>query len=152
LLKKLKNRLVLLGDVAPPARGGTTRINEFFYVNNETIKSFGIDPEFCLPLIKSPGETNTIHIDTTTLELKVFVCHKTKELLRDTNQLGTLAYIEWGEEQEYKDGIQRGMKWPNGPWVKNRVPGWYSLPLMLAKYSFLKPSEADTSRNIHNNY
>jgi hypothetical protein len=69
-------------------------------------------------------------------------------LLRDTNQLGTLAYIEWGEEQEYKDGIQRGMKWPNGPWVKNRVPGWYSLPKSETHVSQIFFSKAFGSRHI----
>ncbi|MEN4101117.1 MAG: N-6 DNA methylase, partial [Anaerolineaceae bacterium] len=128
LLLHCGNKLALLRDIAPPARGGTTRINEFFYLDSATIQRWGIDEEFCWRLIKSPGETNTIHIDPDELGLKVFVCRKSKTALIQDGQIGTLRYIEWGEQQEYPGGVQHGMKWPEGPWVKNRKPGWYALP------------------------
>jgi hypothetical protein len=38
LMGKAKAYLALLRDVAPPARGGTTRINEFFYLDDKTIQ------------------------------------------------------------------------------------------------------------------
>jgi len=79
LLAQAGNKLALLRDVAPPARGGTTRINEFFYVDEETIERWAND-----------------------LTLKVFVCRKTKDELRAEGKLGTLRYIEWGEQQEYQ--------------------------------------------------
>lgn len=128
LLSQGGGRLALLRDVAPPARGGTTRINEFFYVDEATVKKWDIDPEFCWPLIKSPSQTDTIIVVPEALDLKVFVCHKSKDELRAEGQMGTLRYIEWGEQQEYKRGVQRGMRWPDGPWVKNRQPSWYALP------------------------
>lgn len=128
LLCQAGDRLALLRDVAPPARGGTTRINEFFYVDDATIERWGIDPEFCWPLIKSPSQTDTIIVDPESLDLKVFVCRKSKDELRAKGKKGALRYIEWGEQQEYGRGVQRGMKWPDGPWVKNRQPGWYALP------------------------
>lgn len=128
LFEQVKNRLVLLGKIAPPARGGTTRINDFFYVTEETINNWEIDREYCFPLIKSPGETNTILIDHSSLGMKVFICRKSKEELLASKQIGTLNYIGWGENQEYSTGVQRGMKWSEGPWVKNRKPGWYALP------------------------
>lgn len=148
LLKEIGSKLVLLREIAPPARGGTTRINEFFYVNEETTKRWNIDSEFCFPLIKSPGETSTILIDPSYLELKVFVCHKTKDELRSKGQLGTLNYIEWGEKQEYTNGVQHGLKWPNGPWVKNRKPGWYALPTSETHYSHLFLTRAYGDRHI----
>jgi type I restriction enzyme M protein len=128
LLKQVRSKLASLGEVASPKFGSKTRINEFFHLDTEQIQRWSIDPEFCLPLIKSPGDSSTIQIDPTALELKVFVCRKSKAELRAAGQLGTLSYIEWGEKQEYKTGVQHGMKWNYGPWVKDRKPGWYSLP------------------------
>ncbi len=128
LVKQAGNNLALLGQVASPKFGSKTRINEFFHLDTQTIEHWGIDPVYCLPLIKSPGDTSTINIDPEELDLRVFVCRKSKDELRAAGQLGTLAYIEWGEKQDYKTGVQRGMKWPDGPWVKDRKPGWYALP------------------------
>jgi type I restriction enzyme M protein len=148
LLREAGDKLALLRDVAPPARGGTTRINEFFYVDEETIQRWDIAPEFCWPLIKSPSETNAIHINPDELRLKVFVCRNTKDELRAEGKLGTLRYIEWGEQQEYKRGVQQGMKWPDGPWVKNRRPGWYALPESETKYAQVFISMAYGDRHI----
>jgi hypothetical protein len=148
LLHQSGNILALLRDIAPPARGGTTRINDFFHLDQATIQRWGIDEEYCLPLIKSPSETDTILINPNELSLKVFVCRKSKEELIKKNQIGTLRYIEWGEQQEYKSGVQRGMKWPDGPWVKNRKPGWYSLPESETHLSRLFFTQAYGDRHI----
>jgi len=148
LLRQAGGRLALLRDVAPPARGGTTRINEFFYVDEATIQHWGIDLEFCWPLIKSPSETNTIIVDPESLGLKVFVCRKSKDELRAEGKLGTLRYIEWGEQQEYKSGVQRGMKWTEGPWVRDRQPGWYALPESETHFSQLFFTQAYGDRHI----
>jgi hypothetical protein len=59
-----------------------------------------------------------------------------------------LRYIEWGERQEYRQGVQRGMKWPDGPWVKNRQPGWYALPQSETKYAQVFISMAYGDRQI----
>ena len=128
LLAGARDRLVPLRDIAPPTFGSKTRINEFFHLASHTIAEWGIDPEFCLRLIKSPGDTDTITVDAGSLNLKIFVCRATKDELRAQGKSGTLRYIEWGEQQEYRTGVQRGMKWPDGPWVRDRKPGWYALP------------------------
>jgi methylase of polypeptide subunit release factors len=149
LLDQAGDKLELLRDVAPPARGGTTRINEFFYLTQGTIHKWGIDQEYCLPLIKSPGDTSTIQVDLNSLDLKVFVCRKSKDELRAKKQLGTLAYIEWGEHQNYQTGVQRGMKWPDGPWIKDRKPGWYALPESETHKSHLFFASAYGDRHLH---
>lgn len=128
LLNAAKEKVALLGQVAPPARGGTTRINEFFYIDQVKIDQWHIEDEFHFPLLKSPGENGFIQVNPKDQELKVFVCRKPKAELKTEKKKGALSYIEWGEQQEYKDGIQQGMKWPDGPWVKNRLPAWYALP------------------------
>ncbi|MBC7250086.1 MAG: SAM-dependent DNA methyltransferase [Anaerolineae bacterium] len=148
LLRQAGDKLALLRDVAPPKFGSKTRINAFFHLDEETIQRWGIDSEFCWPLIKSPSETDTIRIDPDDLGLKVFVCRKTKDELRAEGKLGTLHYIEWGEQQEYKRGVQQGMKWPEGPWVKNRQPGWYALPESETHFSHLFFTQAYGDRHI----
>jgi len=148
LLYEAGDRLALLRDVAPPKFGSKTRINAFFHLDEETIKRWDIDLKFCWPLIKSPSETDTIRINPDDLSLKVFVCRKTKDELRAEGKLGTLRYIEWGEQQEYRRGVQQGMKWPAGPWVKNRQPGWYALPGSETKYAQVFISMAYGDRQI----
>lgn len=133
LLAAAGDKLALLRDIAPPSRGGTTRINEFFYLDAETIERWSISPEHLRPLIKSPGDADSIVIDGTSLAVQVFVCHQNKEQLRSGRKLGTLDYIQWGEQQAYAKGVQQGMRWPEGPWVKDRKPGWYALPLSEVK-------------------
>jgi methylase of polypeptide subunit release factors len=140
--------LALLREISPPSFGSKTRINDFFHLDQATIQRWGIDEEYCLPLIKSPSETDTILIKPNELNLKVFVCRKSKEELIKNNQIGTLRYIEWGEQQEYKSGVQRSMKWSDGPWVKNRKPGWYALPESETHLSRLFFTQAYGDRHI----
>lgn len=148
LLREAGDRLAALRAVAPPKFGSKTRINEFFHLDEEAIQRWDIDPEFCWPLIKSSSETDTIRINPDDLGLKVFVCRKTKDELRAEDKLGTLRYIEWGEQQEYRRGVQEGIKWPDGPWVKNRQPGWYALPESETKYTQVFISMAYGDRQI----
>ena len=142
------DRLALLREIAPPKFGSKTRINEFFHLDEATIHQWGIDPEFCWPLIKSPSQTDTIIVDPESLDLKVFVCRKSKDELRAEGKMGMLRYIEWGEQQEYPRGVQRGMKWPDGPWVRNRQPGWYALPESETHFSQLFFTQAYGDRHI----
>ena len=149
LLKKAGNKLALLGKIALPKFGSKTRINEFFHLDDEGIRKWNIDAEFCFPLVKSPGESSNIRVDSKDLNLKVFICRKTKDELRAEGKLGTLHYIEWGEKQEYEAGVQQSMKWPEGPWVKNRKPGWYALPENETKPARIFFASAYGDRHIH---
>lgn len=122
ILKEAGHKLVLLGDVAEPKRGYTTGINEFFYLDEDKIRHWGIEDEFLAPVLKSPKEFEGILIDPTALEVKVFLCSKSKEELRKESKLGALRYIEWGEKQTTTDGVP----WPEVPTVRHR-PYWYTL-------------------------
>ena len=148
LLRAAGDRMALLRDLAPPSRGGTTRINEFFHVSEGTIQRWGIDSEFCCFLIKSPSDTDTICINREDLGLKAFVCRLTKDELRAEGKSGTLRYIEWGEQQKYRTGAQLGMKWPSGPWVKNRQPAWYALPESETHLSQVFFTKAFSERHV----
>jgi hypothetical protein len=59
-----------------------TRINEFFYVTPDTARAHGIEDEYLLPLIKSPKDTATIRVDLSELDLRVFVCRRSKAELK----------------------------------------------------------------------
>lgn len=128
ILGSAKNQLTLLGQIAPPSRGSLTGINEFYHLDEDVIKKWGIEQEFLFPLLKSPGDSDRILIDKDELALKVFVCRLTKEELKRQGKLNALKYIEWGEKQVFTSGAQSGLTWPNGAEVRGRKPGWYALP------------------------
>jgi len=123
LLQGHTDKFVPLHEVAEIRRGFTTGINDFFYLTEETIKHWGIEAEFLAPVIKSPKESSSILVDPTKLELKVFLCSKSKQDLRKEKKFGALKYIEWGEKQTTGDGTA----FPRCPTVAVRN-FWYSLP------------------------
>lgn len=124
ILEKCKDRLVPLKEVAEVRFGIKTGINEFFYLNDEKVKKWGIEEEFLKPVIKSPKESDTILINPKKLKYKIFMCNRSKGQLKKEGNLGALKYIEWGEKQKTKSGVP----WPEVPSVKGRKPGWWALP------------------------
>ncbi len=116
LLKKGKDKLVRLGDVADVRRGFTTGANEFFYLDDERIREWDIESEFLKPVIKSPRECKSIRVDPSQLQFKLFMCHTDKSALVGT---AALAYIESGESKEYHQRPScKGRKrwWDLGKW------------------------------------
>ena len=98
LLEKGKDKLVRLGDIADVRRGFTTGANEFFYLDPERIREWGIEDEFLKPVIKSPRECKSIRVDPSQLQFKLFMCHTDKAALAGT---AALDYIKWGESQGF---------------------------------------------------
>ena len=98
IMDNYSDKLVRLGDVATVRRGITTGVNEFFILTPERIVEFGIEPEFCLPVMTSPQESRSIAVDPDTLPKRLFMCHKDKNALAGT---GALTYVLWGEAQGY---------------------------------------------------
>jgi len=113
IIEKAGDKLVRLGDIAEVRFGIKTGCNEFFYLDDEKIKEWGIEEEFLKPVIKSPRECRTIVIDPDVLPNKLFMCHKTKKQLKDTN---ALEYIKWGESKGFH----------KRPSTRSR-PRWWSL-------------------------
>ena len=149
LLAQAGDKLALLKDVAPPSRGSLTGINEFYHLDEARIAEWGIEPEFLLPLLKSPGDSDRILVDEAGLKLKVFVCRLTKDELRAQGKLNALRYIEWGEQQVFTSGAQTGLTWPHGAEVKGRKPGWYALPGYRGRLAQLFFASAYGDRHIH---
>lgn len=99
ILEKGKGKLVRLGDIAEVRFGIKTGANEFFYLDGEKIRQWGIEEEFLQPVIKSPRECKSILIDPSMLKNRLFMCHQSKEELKGT---AALRYIEWGEKQKFR--------------------------------------------------
>jgi len=78
--------------------GIKTGANEFFYLDEESLREWKIEKEFLKPVIKSPRECKSILIKPEDLKFKIFMCHKDKKDLKSTN---ALKYIEWGEKQGF---------------------------------------------------
>lgn len=149
LLTQAGDKLALLRDVAPPSRGSLTGINEFYHLDEAHIAEWSIEPEFLLPLLKSPGDSDRILVDEDGLKLKVFVCRLTKDELRAHGKLNALRYIEWGEQQVFTSGAQTGLTWPHGAEVKGRKPGWYALPGYRGRLAQLFFASAYGDRHLH---
>ena len=98
ILKKGKDKLVRLGDIAEVRFGIKTGANEFFYLGDEQIRQWDIESEFLKPVIKSPRECKSIRVDPSQLQFKLFMCHADKAALAGT---AALEYIKWGEAQGY---------------------------------------------------
>ncbi|NHK32417.1 MAG: N-6 DNA methylase [Asgard group archaeon] len=128
LENKQKNFIGLksLGQIRYPMKTG---LNEYFIINKEVIKKFGIEKEYLIPLIKSPKKISSINISSKDLEKFVFNCNESIEDLKRNGKDGALRYINWGEKQvTLKKQQSRGNeKYPDVPTVKTHYPYWYSL-------------------------
>ena len=116
ILEKARDKLVCLGDVAEVRFGIKTGANEFFYLDDDTVRRWGIEDEFLKPVIKSPRECKSILIDPNQLKFKLFMCGKDKE---DLDGTAALEYIEWGESKEFDQRPScsgRPRWWDLGEW------------------------------------
>jgi hypothetical protein len=120
VIKKSAEKLTRLSNVATIQRGITTGINDFFYLNNETISHWDIEDEFLKPVMTSSKEVESLIIDIKTVKFKIFMCDKTKDELKKAGKTHALQYIKWGETQKTKEGLA----WSNVPSVKGRNLWW----------------------------
>jgi len=120
IMEKCADKFLPLSEVAEVRFGIKTGINEFFYLDDDKIKHWGIEKEFLKPVIKSPKESSGIRLKVEDLQFYAFLCHKEKSELRGTN---ALKYIKWGESQK----TDEGKLWPEVESVGGRG-NWYELP------------------------
>ncbi len=118
------NNLVPLGQWATVQRGYTTGANNFFYLDEETIERWKIEPEFRRPLLKS------LRLVKRRITGRADCQHQLLCIPADSGLSGTGAgaYVAWADEQ----GLHKRRS------LASRQP-WYSLsrqepaPLLLAK-------------------
>ncbi len=119
ILEKCADKFVPLAKVADIRFGIKTGINEFFYLDEDKIKHWGIESEFLKPVVTTTKEISTIFVNEKKLTQKIFLCDKEEKKLRGTN---ALKYIRWGEQQT----TENKEKWPDVPSVQGRKH-WYSI-------------------------
>jgi len=116
-----------LGELAKVNYAIKTGANEFFYLDKEKIKLWGVEKKFLEPLISSPKNIG-IEIYSEDADESVLMVHEPKDKLKDTN---VLKYIEHGEtvETRIKGGKKGGTivkGYQNLSSVKSRKL-WYDL-------------------------
>jgi hypothetical protein len=139
VLERAGDRLVPLATLGPVQTGIYTGINEFFYLDAARVAAFGIEPEFLVPVIRSPRATPRLRIDPDALATWLFVCREDKATLAARGRSGALGYIAWGETQvtRARQKVAAGVRWPDVPTVARRYPGWWALPLATPAHLFL---------------
>jgi len=114
--------------------GNFTNLSEIKKANLRIVKNtktgdyWLIENEFLKPVIKSPRECKSIMVKLEDLKYKVFMCHKSREELKETY---AFKYIEWGENADVliKRGLKSGRRikgYQNLETIKNRKI-WYNL-------------------------
>lgn len=100
ILEKGKGKLVRLRDIAEVRRGFTTGANEFFYMDEDTVAEWGVEPRFLERVVRSPRECRRIVVNPEEIGLRLLMCHEDRPQLRNTV---ILEYIKWGESQGFNE-------------------------------------------------
>ncbi len=111
--RREKATLPSLKSWATIQRGFTTGANEFFYLDDETVDRWGIEPEFRCALLKSLRRWDRLRLEPTDCQTELLWL----PLGVDVRGTAVADYIAWGEAQ----GFQRRRT------CASRQP-WYSLP------------------------
>jgi hypothetical protein len=109
---KIASKMVSLTnpEVAKIKRGIGSGAVKFFYLDESTINTFGIEAEYLRPILTSSQGLRNITFDTNKY---IFYCDKSKGSLLNT---GALAYIQWGESEKFHTRTT----------TKQNHPYWYS--------------------------
>ncbi len=116
-----------LGEIAKVFRGLTTGYNDYFILDEEKVREWGIEKEFLVPCVSSPKKVKGLIIRPEDVKEYCFMVGEDQEVPEDSN---AYKYIKYGEELEVEvtRGSQRGKrKLPELETVKGRKR-WYSLP------------------------
>jgi predicted acetyltransferase len=114
-----------LSDLAEVKFGAKTGVNEFFILDDATIKHWGIEKKFLKPILRSVKEVDTYFVEKTQLTGSLFFCNYSKKEIKGTN---AFKYIEWGETQCTKKGVP----WADVESVQGRN-NWYSIGAEILK-------------------
>ena len=117
-----------IGQVKYPIKTG---LNCFFYPDASTRARFRIEPEFLIPVVKSPRDIHALAVSGNGLPTVLFHCRHSPDQLRELGATGALDYIEWGEAQTRlvgTDGGRTARLWPSVPSLRGRTR-WYTVPL-----------------------
>ncbi len=129
ILKKGKDKLISLKQIADVKPGCYSGINDFFYLDQSTIRRWGIEQQYLKPLIRTTRQINELFVDIDDLGTEVLSCSATKDDLRGKTE-GVLSYINWGEKQKTRKRQKTAVEipYPKVETVKKRKPAWYAIP------------------------
>jgi hypothetical protein len=105
--------------------GVKTFLNEFFYVDADRIKQFGIEKQFLDPVFRTGDlKRDRFQQKVTQTKLQIFLCSKDVKQLVGT---GAAKYIQWAATQRHKGkkGEGPGGLWKDTPAVKPAQRVWY---------------------------
>ena len=94
ILDKYAYNLVRLGDIASVKFGIKTGANPFFHLKPEVITEWGIEPEFCRPVMTTPQESRSLAVDPAGLPYRLFMCQQEKANLAGTGALAATLLEE----------------------------------------------------------
>ncbi len=99
-----------LGDYFAVTLGYKTLMNDFFYLDQETIDAWSIEERFLQPILRLSDLDGMAYIQPTSGEIKLFFCTVEPGDLRGT---GAGKYIDWAARQETGTKKQAGapMTW-----------------------------------------
>ena len=89
-----------LRDIGTVRYGIITGADSFFYLTDETAQQWNVEPEFLVPAMRSPKESESIAVEPSALRHKIFVCHLEESDLRGAR---AMRYIRWGESQGFHE-------------------------------------------------
>lgn len=138
VLEKGRANLARVGDLAVVRRGFTSGANDFFYLDDETVRHWKIEKRYLRPLFKGPKDVTAYQMKASDLTNSVFYCTDDKKALKGTN---AIRYIEWGEQATVtiRQGARAGAiirGFHRIATVANRNP-WYALTAPLETQIFL---------------
>jgi len=128
VLRKAGHKIIPLGKTGLVRYPIKTGINEFFYVTDKIVRSFGIERDFLLPVVKSPKDFSGLSLRQQDVKVQLFSCELSRNELTNAGKKGALSYIAWGETQVTKarQKTSAGVPWPRVPSVAGRKQ-WYSI-------------------------
>jgi len=129
ILKKGKDKLVRLGDIAEVKPGCYSGLDDFFYFIRKPEFLTIVEKKFIKKVIVSPKQIRKILINPDDIKTYVFYCEETKDGLTKRYK-GALQYIKWGETQKTRKHMKtkEGIPFPQVESVKKRKPGWWVIP------------------------
>jgi len=115
-------KMTKLKDLAKIKRGFTTGANEFFYLDKDKTRQWGVEKRYIHPIITSPRHVEACVLEGKNVDEYVLLVHEPKEALRDTN---VLKYIEHGENVSFEIG--------RGKYKGQRVYGYHNVPMIRSR-------------------
>lgn len=129
---------IYLSDVCDVNLGFKSFLNDFFYVDQDTIKKFNIEKEFLIPLFKLGDLNQDAYFQKPRPKRWLFCCSLAPADLKGT---GAGQYIEWGSQQETRVRKQTkgAVKWPLAPALQhNKHWYWPAAPLHPTRLAIRK--------------